>query len=84
VAEESFLAATRANLPHDALHWAQVLVALVGETDRSMDMLARAYWELGEVQRAVETERRAVELAPTDPGLQKTLERYERGIRSAR
>jgi predicted Zn-dependent protease len=36
VAEESFLAATRANLPHDALHWAQVLVALVGETDRSL------------------------------------------------
>jgi predicted Zn-dependent protease len=84
VAEESFLAATRANLPHDALHWAQVLVVLVGETDRSLDMLARAYWELGEVQRAVETERRAVELAPSDPGLQKTLERYERGIRSAR
>jgi Flp pilus assembly protein TadD len=84
VAEESFLAATRANLPHDALHWAQVLVVLVGETDRSMDMLARAYWELGEVQRAVETERRAVELAPTDAGLQKTLERYERGIRSSR
>jgi hypothetical protein len=47
-------------------------------------MLARAYWELGEVQRAVETERRAVELAPTDPGLQKTLERYERGLRTGR
>jgi predicted Zn-dependent protease len=84
VAEESFLAATRANLPHDALYWAQVLVVLVGETDRSLDMLARAYWELGEVQRAVETERRALELAPTDPGLQKTLERYERALRTGR
>jgi predicted Zn-dependent protease len=84
VAEESFHAATRANLPHDALHWAQVFVGLMGETARSLDMLARAYWDLGEVQRAVETERRAVALAPTDPGLQKTLERYERGIRSGR
>jgi predicted Zn-dependent protease len=84
VAEESFLAATRANLPHDALHWAQVLVGLIGETDRSLDMLARAYWDLGEVQRAVETERRAVALSPSDLGLQKTLERYERGIRPGR
>lgn len=84
VAEMSFLAATRADMPHDALHWAQVLVGLVGETGRSLDILARAYWDLGEVQRAVETERRAVELAPTDPYLQKTLERYERGIRSGR
>ncbi len=84
IAEESFLAATQASQPNDALHWAQVMVGLVGETDRSLDMLARAYWDLGEVQRAVETERRAVALAPSDVGLQKTLERYERGIRSAR
>jgi predicted Zn-dependent protease len=84
VAEQSFLAATRANLPQDALHWAQVMVGIVGETDRSLDMLARAYWDLGDVQRAVETERRAVALAPGDLGLQKTLERYERGVRSGR
>jgi predicted Zn-dependent protease len=84
VAEASFHAAIKANLPSDALHWAQVLVGLVGETDRSLDMLARAYWDLGELQRAVETERRAVALSPGDPGLERTLERYERGVRSGR
>jgi hypothetical protein len=54
------------------------------EVPARLDTLARAYWEVGEVQRAIETQRRAVTLAPNDAALQRTLERYERGERGSR
>jgi tetratricopeptide (TPR) repeat protein len=44
-----------------------------------LDTLARACWLLGEREEAVEVQRRAARLDPTDVDIQSTLERYERG-----
>jgi tetratricopeptide (TPR) repeat protein len=71
--------------PRRALELARKAVDLANPPDAAnLETLARAYWDLGEPQRAVEVERRALALAPTDPGLQRTLERYERGVRAPR
>ena len=45
-----------------------------------LDTLARAHWQLGEKEAAIEHQRHAARLAPSDDHIQSTLEHYERGV----
>lgn len=44
-----------------------------------LDTLARAHWLLGDREAAIEAQRRAARLDPSDADIQSTLEAYERG-----
>lgn len=66
-----------------ALGVAQKAVAASGEKDGTiLDTLARCYWEKGDKAKAIETQKRAVELAkggPMEGQLQQTLDGYVKG-----
>ncbi len=48
----------------------------------ALDTLARAYFANGKVKDAVETEKKAVKLAPGDEGFKERLGEYERAVKS--
>ena len=45
-----------------------------------LDTLARAHWQLGEKEAAIEHQRHAARLDPSNAHIQSTLERYEQGM----
>jgi len=64
--------------PTRALALAEAAVENASEPQPAyLDTLARALWEQGERQRAVETQRQAAALAPEDEHIRNTLQVYE-------
>jgi len=64
--------------PQKALDMALKAVALTdGKNGNYVDTLAYAYFELGQVDKAVETETRAAQLSPQSESIKKTLARFQ-------
>jgi TPR repeat protein len=63
--------------PKKAVAVAQKLVEAKTGNPACLDTLATAYFEAGQLDKAAETERRALALKPDDPSYKKALEKYE-------
>lgn len=63
--------------PQEAVAVAQEAVEVEPHNPVYLDTLATAYFETGHIDKAVETERRALALKPDDPSYEKALEKYE-------
>jgi uncharacterized protein len=63
--------------PKEAVTVAQKLVEAEANNAAYFDTLATAYFEVGQPDKAAETERRALALKPNDPFYSKALEKYE-------
>lgn len=64
--------------PQKALEYAQKAVTLTSEHNAAeLDTLAHAYFQLSNIDKAIETESKAAALAPTDDFIQKTLQEYK-------
>jgi TPR repeat protein len=67
--------------PKEAITVAQKAVDASGENPACLDTLATAYYEVGQSDKAAETERRALALKPDNPSYKKALEKYEAATR---
>jgi uncharacterized protein len=63
--------------PQEAVAIAQKLVEAESDNPAYLDTLGTAYFEAGQLEKAAETERRALTLRPDDPSYKKALEKYE-------
>jgi TPR repeat protein len=62
--------------PKEAVSLALKAVEVEIDNPTYLDTLAAAYFEAGQPDKAVETERRALTLKPKDPSYEKALEKY--------